>query len=51
MPALSIINVQVHVSTAHTMRLVEGHLRVVDLGCVQAAMDDTYGRLDRWVAL
>jgi len=51
MAALSIMNVQLRVSTAHTVRLVEGHLRVVDLGKEQVAMDATYGRLDRWVAL
>ena len=46
---LSIIHVQVHVSTAYTARLVEGHLRVVHLGDAQAAKDAEYGLLDRWV--
>ncbi|KAF5826266.1 hypothetical protein DUNSADRAFT_3845 [Dunaliella salina] len=40
-------NFRVHVSTAHTARLVEGLLRVMHLGDAQAAKDAEYGLLDR----
>ncbi|KAF5839274.1 hypothetical protein DUNSADRAFT_1218 [Dunaliella salina] len=40
-------NFRVHVTTGHTACLVEGHLRVVNLGEAQAAKDAEYGLLDR----
>ncbi|KAF5839451.1 hypothetical protein DUNSADRAFT_736 [Dunaliella salina] len=40
-------NFRVHMSTAYTACLVEGHLRVVHLGDAQAAKDAEYSLLDR----